>query len=296
MCIRDRYKAAFNFFAIITLSVNIKVYFKQYIMEGEILTPALPQQQKFEYQPEVMANQIIKELPKFVEQNNQAIAESYLSDFGLTWKELRGRQILDVGAGRAAFALEAKKRDIEVTSVDIIPGGMGESGIIPEDISYVVGDFKKGLELPDESFDIIFARGSIHAMVATEKDLEDVLHEAKRLLKNGGEFRFGPGPFDFEDKEAMAKEEGEKLIKYYILVLEHEVLTAKETAEYTTLHAKQVSEGDRNVEKARLSEYERLLKGNQETLEKLQRIEGNVTILTGNKTRDERLTYYLMKK
>jgi hypothetical protein len=94
----------------------------------------------------------------------------------------------------------------------------------------------------------------------------------------------------------VTAEEREKLIKYYSRIEEHKILTAEEIVEYTTLHAKLVSQGDRNEEKARLSENERLLKGNQETLEKMQSIEGNVTILTGNKTRDERLTYYLMKK
>lgn len=117
-------------------------------------------------------------------------ARTYFSSLGLNWEVLKGKNILDIGAGDAMFAKAAKREGITVTSMDIEPGGMGGDGQIPLDVPYIVADFRRGLDLPPESFDEIVARASVHSMVEVEEDLVAVIAEAKRLLKPGGEFRF----------------------------------------------------------------------------------------------------------
>ncbi len=135
-------------------------------------------------------SQAVLEADKPKEGSDEFIAEVYLKDLGLTWDVLKGKKILDMGAGPAKFAREAKKRGIEVVSVDKIPGGMGEVGV-PKDVPYIVGDILN-LPVPDNSFDVVVSRAVAHALDSRE-ELAKFVSEAKRVLKSGGELRFGPG-------------------------------------------------------------------------------------------------------
>jgi ubiquinone/menaquinone biosynthesis C-methylase UbiE len=224
----------------------------------------------------------------------------YLTQLGLDWKSLKGKEILDIGAGRAKFAQAAKEKGIHVTSVDIAPGGYGGNGKVPNDVPYIIADFKKGLDLPDESFDLIVARASVHSMVKDEKDLETVINEAKRLLKPGGEFRFTPLG------SALQPVREDKLDKWFALerkAQRKESLTPQET-EWI---AEAWNERERQDEKelAGLSPKERLRKIQERSLVALQKIEPTITAyplapLSWKHEREQRhgdfIGYYVMKK
>lgn len=144
---------------------------------------------------------------------SEKTALCYLKDLGLNWEKLRGKRVLDLGAGKGEFAQEAKKRGIEVISVDYIPGGMGEDGILPEGVSYLIADMKK-LPFQNESFDLVVARAAI-TVPPTKDEVREAINEGKRVLKTGGEFRFGPGPISlsvevFDTSELFSPEENEK--------------------------------------------------------------------------------------
>ena len=93
---------------------------------------------------------------------------------------------MDIGANTAAFAKEAKKREIEVTSVEISPGKD-----IPKNVPYIVAD-AGNLPFADESFDIVVSHACIQEIESRPGNTKKAIEEAKRVLKKGGEFHFGP--------------------------------------------------------------------------------------------------------
>lgn len=119
----------------------------------------------------------------------ERVARSYLLDLGLIWKQLKGKGVLDIGAGSGGFAEVAKIHGVEVISVDKYLGGM-EKHSVPTDIQYVVSG-ADSLPFEDSSFDLVVARAVVHSL--DKKQIEVVIKEVKRVLKAGGEFRFGPG-------------------------------------------------------------------------------------------------------
>ena len=74
---------------------------------------------------------------------NEATAEAYLMDLGLNWDMLEDKKVLDIGAGLAGFAQAAKKRGINVVSLDAHPEWWSEIGDPPTDVPFVIGDGKK---------------------------------------------------------------------------------------------------------------------------------------------------------
>src|SRR5690348_119091 len=81
----------------------------------------------------------------------ETTANTYLGDLGLSWEDLAGKRILDVGAGSAGFAKAAKGRGIEVVSLDQDPKYR-----VFTDVPYVQGQ-GRGNSLPfmDETFDLV---------------------------------------------------------------------------------------------------------------------------------------------
>lgn len=131
----------------------------------------------------------------------EAVAGLYLNDLGLSWDELKGQEILDVGAGGAEFAQAARKRHIAVRSLDMVRGGMGGTKVVPRSVPYDIWDVrKKGrLPYPDRSYDRILARAAVAAMVGDEdaEGFRNIINDFVRVLRPGGELRFGPNPIHF---------------------------------------------------------------------------------------------------
>jgi SAM-dependent methyltransferase len=80
-------------------------------------------------------------------------------------------------------------------------GGWGHEGEleIPEDLDYVVSDGTK-MPFADSSFDLIVSRSSMPFVLGSKQEVISFMKEINRILKDGGEFRFGPGMGGFNNK------------------------------------------------------------------------------------------------
>lgn len=139
-------------------------------------------------------------------------AASDLNDLGLNWDSLKGKMTLDVGAGPAIIAEIAKKKGIEVVSLDKNPEMWTErEGVKIPDVPYVKGDAEK-LPFPDETFDFVISHAGPLSLFPTKEGVIQTLKEAERVLKDGGEIRFGPGNLNaniFSSEELFTVEEEE---------------------------------------------------------------------------------------
>ncbi|MBI3442415.1 MAG: class I SAM-dependent methyltransferase [Candidatus Sungbacteria bacterium] len=133
-------------------------------------------------------------------------AKEYLTDLGIeSWEFLRGKKILDLGAGLGKFADIAKTHGIEVISMekDLNFWKMVEFDVPSRDVPLVQGDAEH-LPFADASFDLIISRAAPPTISQSKEEVVKVISEARRVLKEGGEFRFGPGnllAFIFDDPE-----------------------------------------------------------------------------------------------
>jgi SAM-dependent methyltransferase len=117
----------------------------------------------------------------------------YLKDLDLAWSEIKGKRVLDIGAGSAAFAVAAKRREIEVFSLDNNPAIEEDTrGIKIKEFAkgtpYILGDGFGILPFKNSSFDFVVS----HAILGnrTEEELRTWVMEIKWILKPGGEARF----------------------------------------------------------------------------------------------------------
>lgn len=177
--------------------------------------------QKLAQEEQVLVEKLVKyrdemkELTQFLrERTAEAWSEFVLTRLGLTWNQLKGKKILDVGAGLAEVEQAAKKRGIEVVSVDQSPGTYREQGeVIPHDVLYLEADAAK-LPFEDNTFDLIISHAAPPIISGSKEEVKAVILEARRVLKPGGEFRFGIGNLSaniFDDRELWTKEEEEML-------------------------------------------------------------------------------------
>lgn len=115
-----------------------------------------------------------------------------LNDLGLNWDSLKEKFTLDIGAGSAIIAETAKKKGIEVVSLDKSPEMWTErEGIKLPDVPYIKANAEQ-LPFQDETFDFVISHAGPLSNVSTKEGVVKMLKEAERVLKNGGEIRFGP--------------------------------------------------------------------------------------------------------
>src|ERR1700722_16308525 len=84
----------------------------------------------------------------------------YFHDLNLTWEDLQGKQILDLGSAGGGFALAAKKRGIPVVSVD------KQIETPFKGIPFIKAD-ALALPLPNDTFDTVVAHDSVKYIVLT---------------------------------------------------------------------------------------------------------------------------------
>ena len=158
-------------------------------------------------------------------------ANRYLVNLGLEWNDLRGKQVLDIGALNAEFESAARRRGVEVISVDKVADG---EYMPPIDSKFVVANATK-LPFKDESFDYALAHMSVmNYMEDDYKDedhilyIEDVLRETCRILKPEGQFRFTDTALDDTDlrrgEDDVVPDRGSDTYKEWRMVREHQLL------------------------------------------------------------------------
>ena len=124
----------------------------------------------------------------------------YLDDLGLDWDFLQGKRVLDIAAGDAEFAFEARKQNIDVTSTDIGLPTPGSTADIHKDLAYIRAN-AFNLPFANNSFDMAISECAPVVMVQHAQDIYRLLSEAQRILTDEGEFRFGPGGFRLPNHE-----------------------------------------------------------------------------------------------
>ncbi|HPG00937.1 MAG TPA: class I SAM-dependent methyltransferase [Kiritimatiellia bacterium] len=101
--------------------------------------------------------------------------------------DLRGRRLLDVGAGLGESSVYFALQGAEVTATDISPGMVDFAKRLAQhhgtSISGVVCPAEQ-LAVPDASFDLVYVANSIHHM----PDKDRFFREVSRVLKPGGRF------------------------------------------------------------------------------------------------------------
>jgi ubiquinone/menaquinone biosynthesis C-methylase UbiE len=132
-------------------------------------------------------------------------AQEMLGNLGLTIENLRGKSVLDLGAGDADLGKAMKQNGVDIVSMDRRIFEENQKGV-----NCVVGD-ADNIPFQNESFDLIISHAAPPTvMVKNIDDVRNKLNEVKRLLKSGGEFRFGPSGITaevFGDEEMFTPEE-----------------------------------------------------------------------------------------
>ncbi len=115
----------------------------------------------------------------------------YLRSLDLSWDDLVGRRLLDVGAGRANFARAAQRHGIDVISIDRDPSRTGAG--IPNDVDYRVTEADDLSALSDDSIDLAVSLGGPLGTLKDGTRWQASFAELQRVLRPGGELRFGSG-------------------------------------------------------------------------------------------------------
>lgn len=113
----------------------------------------------------------------------EQFATRYLHDLGLSWESVKGKKTLDLGAGSGEFGYIAKKKGVNVVSLD---NGSQVKEFNKNLPNLVIGDVKNDLPFIESSFDLVIAHDSIHHF----GDLYALFDRVRRVLKEEGEFRF----------------------------------------------------------------------------------------------------------
>lgn len=143
----------------------------------------------------------------YIYENKENLFKEYLKDLGLSIEDLKGKNILDLGAGKALFAQKAKEYGFSVVSFDKYPELKKLS-----DVPYVKGD---AYQLPfyNNAFDLILSRAAFNTFKIEQiNQLRVLVSEINRVLREGGELRFGPGTIHLEaTTEDYSKESKQNL-------------------------------------------------------------------------------------
>ena len=137
----------------------------------------------------------------------------YLRAFDLEEEDLIENKVLDIGAGAALFAKEAKKRNIDVTVLDPMYGledgieilktagkkdydkaavNIDEQRKRKDWLPKALGAIGKEMPFKDDSFDKEICMLSSFFYAEDDQELEDNLNEALRVLKSGGKLLIYP--------------------------------------------------------------------------------------------------------
>jgi len=132
--------------------------------------------------------------------------------------QLDEQRILDVGCGSGTPTMELARlsngeiigMDIDQAVLDVLRGKAKKAGV--SDRVMAIKCSVSDMEFPEESFDIIWAEGSIH-VVGFKRGLQ----EWKRFLKPGGSMVIHDEKGDVQEKLELISICGYELLSYFIL-------------------------------------------------------------------------------
>jgi len=117
--------------------------------------------------------------------------ERYLEYMGIEIDDLRGKLILDVGAGYAGFAIECAEEDIaRVVSLDVNPDRHSLHQLRWQEKSTPV-ICGRSCKLPfiDAIFDLVVSNIAVPMLCESKEAVDATLEEMCRVVKPGGEVR-----------------------------------------------------------------------------------------------------------
>jgi ubiquinone/menaquinone biosynthesis C-methylase UbiE len=142
-------------------------------------------------------NMINKNIPNIKNNKDPSLekmerkANIILNSLGFkSFDELKNKKILDIGSGDADLALIAKNNGIDIVCSDIDNEKFQKGVELGLDYKWFSG---YNIHAESESFDLVLSSGSVPMISWKRSEVIDLLKEVKRVLKVGGEFRFGPG-------------------------------------------------------------------------------------------------------
>ncbi|MCO8274794.1 class I SAM-dependent methyltransferase [Actinoplanes sp. TRM 88003] len=149
-----------------------------------------------------MADSVIKLFDRVADTYDDVLP--FFANFGLLTAErlpepAPGRRLLDIGSGRGAIAIPARRRGYEVTAADAAPAMVARLQQEQPALDVRLMDAAR-LDLPDDSFDVVTAGLVMHIV----DDPAAVTREVHRVLRPGGLFVFTtpgqvPEGFEFAD-------------------------------------------------------------------------------------------------
>ncbi len=150
----------------------------------------------------------------------------YLIRFNLREEDMKGKAILDAGAGEANFAKQARMKGIDVTALDAVYGikegrerfrNTRIEGYLPDAVAGIAEE----LPFKDEKFDIITYLLSSFTYARNREDIEKGIKEGLRVLKKGGRMLIYPfWKPDFKNTILFAKKKGEGISLSFQKILE----------------------------------------------------------------------------
>ncbi len=129
-----------------------------------------------------------------IEAKNEQRAKEILADLDLKIEDLKGRKILDIGAGNAEIAKVLNNKGAKVFSLEINLESVKKEyqDFSAEGANYVQAKAEK-TPFKDEVFDLLISHGSPPMTSPTKEEIAAVIKEGYRVLSKKGEWRIGKG-------------------------------------------------------------------------------------------------------